>query len=185
VRAQILVVCQANVCRSPAMAALLRGALPEVDIMSRGLSADTGMPACAATERYLTDRGIPLINHESARLTTEHIRRSTIILAATRWQRAAVVEMWPSARIRTHTLAAAARGASWLAHRNLGPRTADQSEKVLWLTEQLYVQRRDLPRCERIDDDDLIDPHGEGKHSVLVPRLFHLATTLSRALVSI
>lgn len=42
-------VCTANVCRSPSVAALLTAALgSEVDVLSAGSRADTGAPVCPA-----------------------------------------------------------------------------------------------------------------------------------------
>jgi protein-tyrosine phosphatase len=176
--ARILVVCTANVCRSPATAALLARGLPGVQVVSRGVEAQNGRPACAATARAVGKLGISLQQHRSALLTADDVRASTLVLTATRWHRASVLDLWPPASVRTHTLAAAARGADWLSLRDLGPTARDPSERVLALAATLHEYGSALPPAVPVDADDLSDPHAGSRHPVTVSRLAALAEQL-------
>jgi protein-tyrosine phosphatase len=163
--AKILVVCTANVCRSPAMAALLESRLLGVEIDSRGVRAQTGRSMCDTSARWLAGRGIKGTSHLSRPLTVADIRSSTLVLTATRWHRASVLEMRPTASVRTHTLAEAARVMEWRASQGVWPpRSVSIGERVLWLAEQLDTYRELAPKPTMVDGDDLPDPHHGAKH---------------------
>lgn len=104
---KVLYVCTANICRSPAAAALLREAgLPTVEVVSAGTQAVVGSPACSIV------RELP--GHESQPLTAGLIESADLVLTAAREHRTAVVEMYPAARTRTFTIRQAGRLAQWL-----------------------------------------------------------------------
>lgn len=171
--ARILVVCSANICRSPMTAALLRARLPGIEVISRGVKAPPSMPACAAALAWLRQSGIELADHASTRLTERDVLASTLVLTATRWHRASVLELRPSAAVRTHTLASAARLSGWLADQGAAAHDPDPSEQVLWLAEQLDAGRGFAPPPPTADADDVRDPHAGGKH----PAVFSALTT--------
>ena len=84
---KVLYVCTANICRSPAAAALLREAgLPTVEVVSAGTQAVVGSPACSIV------RELP--GHESQPLTAGLIESADLVLTAAREHRTAVVEMY-------------------------------------------------------------------------------------------
>jgi protein-tyrosine-phosphatase len=130
-RPQVLVVCTANICRSPAGARLLSG--PQ----------------------------------ESRQLELADIRASMLILTASQRHRAAVIEMRPSAQVRTFTLAQAARIAR---HRHAAaqvsmPDGADMPDRLLWLAEELDANRATAPRPDDPNGDELPDPHAGARHA--------------------
>lgn len=179
--ARVLVVCTANICRSPAAAGLLADRLgPTVEVVSRGVRAMPGAPMCARSADWLTTglpdgggvRPNPLTDrpHSSAPLTLADVRSATVILTASPRHRSAVVALRPSAQVRTFTLAQAARIATWRAGQGAKPPIGNVSERVLWLTEELDTHRASVPLPG--GDDDLPDPHhGEAHHADVLPRI--------------
>ncbi len=104
---RVLYVCTANICRSPAAAALLREAdLPGVEVVSAGTHAAVGSPACSVVRE--------LSGHESQPLTPALIEPADLVLTAAREHRTAVIDMHPAARSRTFTIRQAGRLAQWL-----------------------------------------------------------------------
>lgn len=174
--ARVLVVCTANICRSPTAAGLLAARLgPTVEVVSRGVRAMRGAPMCARSADWLatgwTDSA-PLVHppHASAPLTVDDVRAATVILTASPEHRSAVVSLRPSAQVRTFTLAQAARIAAWRAGEGARAPGGDVSERVLWLTEELDAHRAAAPLP--MDDDDLPDPHlTDARHADVLPRL--------------
>ena len=181
--ARILIVCSANVCRSPVMAGLLSARLAGVEIDSRGVRATDGREMCVTSATWLRAQGLPRPEHASRLLTVADIRASTLILTATRWLRASVLELRPAASVRTHTLAEAARTIDWRVGQGAAaPTSADLGERVLWLAEELHEYRAAAPRPPTPDADDLADPHNGAKHSTVLKALLHTADRLSEAL---
>jgi protein-tyrosine-phosphatase len=87
---QILVVCTANICRSPMGAALLRHALaaePEpwrsLPVVSAGVSARTGEPMTPHSVTALKRAGIDSSRHASRPLTQALLDQSALVLCMT------------------------------------------------------------------------------------------------------
>ncbi|MGA9747854.1 MAG: hypothetical protein WBQ50_10415 [Nocardioides sp.] len=112
---RILVVCQANVCRSPAIAAVLDKSLAaemDLTISSRGVRPALGRPACpamsallgpsSATERMLT-------SHQPTALAPGDLEDADLVLCADQRERAAAVRLLPTVRARAFTLSEAAQ----------------------------------------------------------------------------
>ena len=102
---QILVVCTANVVRSPFTAAVLtRATEGKWQVKSAGLAAADGekvpQPVLQDVRRYVVE----LSKHRSRRLTMDDVRRSTVILGMTEAHRDALQTMLPSATPRTFTM---------------------------------------------------------------------------------
>lgn len=107
----LLVVCAANVCRSPLAEYLLtRGlaSLPEFEghsVSSAGAGARDGAAICALVDRRIGADGADFAaSHRSRSLSAEEIGRSALVLTASKLERAAVARIDPSARSRTFTL---------------------------------------------------------------------------------
>ena len=166
--ARVLVVCTANICRSPTAAGLLAARLgPGVEVVSRGVKAMPGAPMCARSAEWLGPAASP---HASAPLTLADVRSATVILTASPRHRSAVVARRPSAQVRTFTLAQAARIASWRTTQGATAPEGDVSDRILWLTEELDTHRADAPHPP--DADDLPDPHQtEARHAEVLPRI--------------
>lgn len=134
---RILVVCTANICRSPAAAALLSRELADrpVAVHSAGVAAQAGQPACdlssalvgefvareygGTTDSELSvvesstdgpaDRGVtPLGRHRSRLVDAEMLSDAGLILALDRSHRAELARVDPASRARTFTLRQAA-----------------------------------------------------------------------------
>jgi protein-tyrosine phosphatase len=166
--ARVLVVCTANICRSPTAAGLLAARLgPSVDVVSRGVKALPGAPMCPRSAQWL---GRDVTPHASAPLTLADVRAATVILTASPRHRSAVVALRPSAQVRTFTLAQAARIATWRSAQGASAPPGEVSERVLWLTEELDTHRSAAPNPA--DGDDLPDPHQtETRHAEVLPRI--------------
>lgn len=177
--ARILVVCTANICRSPAIAGLLRAGLPGVEVTSRGVWAGGGERACRESASYVAGYGANLAGHRSLGMSARDIRDSTLVLTAARSHHEAVLHMHPAAAVRTHALGSLVPEAAWLAGAGLLPDVQNLSESVFALTERLHGCRSVIPLDLSPIDGDLADPHLGGQHSKTLPRLVGLATGLS------
>lgn len=114
---RILVVCTANVCRSPLAAALVAAALERADVAgvevsSAGTSAIPGAPLCH--EAQLCAGGLDLDRsrlayHQARQLTADQVSRADLVLAADRSSRAAVARLLPRANAPYFTLREAAQ----------------------------------------------------------------------------
>lgn len=108
---RVLFVCQANVCRSPAMAIVFTAA-----VVSSGLEILATSAGCAVIEREsMCARAATAVatNDLGARLSAEHrarpvnargLSRAGLIICATREERSAVALMEPETRARAFTL---------------------------------------------------------------------------------
>lgn len=108
----ILVVCTANVCRSPMAALVLRAGLgPTVAVSSAGIRAEEGAAICAlvASRRGEPGWGAEAEEHRARRVTPEMVEGAGLVLAASREIRGELVRLAPRARARTFTMKEAAR----------------------------------------------------------------------------
>lgn len=108
-RFDLLVVCTANLCRSPAMEAQLRAVLDtgpgSWDVHSAGTRARAGLPAHPDTVAVLAERGLTLpADWRSRALTAADVDTADLVLTATRGHRGAVVALHPTAAGRVFTL---------------------------------------------------------------------------------
>jgi protein-tyrosine phosphatase len=77
---RILVICQANICRSPYLAAALRRLLPTIEITSAGLM-DSGRQVPEYGLGVASERGLDLRSHRSQALTEELVRGADLVIA--------------------------------------------------------------------------------------------------------
>ena len=159
----VLVVCTANVCRSP-LAARLLGETLQVPVFSAGSRARFADPACPVAN--------PGIRHRSVPLERAHVRAASLVLGAAREHRSAAVALVPSAQTRSFTLLQAARLAAWLtAEGVVAPAGLGPADRLTWWVEELDAARGDAPRVDA-EDDDLPDPHlSSARHDLVLPRL--------------
>lgn len=109
----ILLVCSANICRSPLAELLLRRGLGDslgVRIESAGVHARTGSALCALAAEQLAagDRTGGAASHRSRPLTRGLLDEATLILAMARDVRSEIVGMAPQVRDRVYTMREAA-----------------------------------------------------------------------------
>lgn len=106
----ILMVCTANLCRSPLMEHILRQSLiasaadPGWTVGSAGMQATEGKPMHPNSQRILSERGIQTGAWLSRQLCADFIRRADLILTAGAQHRSAVVALFPAAVQRTFLL---------------------------------------------------------------------------------
>lgn len=111
---RILVVCTANICRSPTAAGLLAAHLSDIPfrIDSAGVSAYPGARICPASRALATaaepSAAARFAAHASQQATRSQVRDADLVLALDRGHRAALVRSAPAARARIFTLREAA-----------------------------------------------------------------------------
>lgn len=159
----VLVVCTANICRSPATALLLASSVHgprSIAVSSAGTRAMKGREmAPAMQERLPAELSLRASAFRSTTLTTNTLLEADLILTMTRSHRSDVVSMCPSVVRNAFTLREFARllGDVHLSSRAVG---ADSSES---LTATLRRLRDDACRGRGMvpapgKDDDIHDP---------------------------
>lgn len=163
--ALILVVCTANLCRSPVAEHLVRarvaqlGLTAAVQVSSAGVAARPGTEMDPAAARELRVRGLDPANFRTRVLTAEHVRSAQLVLVASRRHRIAVAELDATAVRRTFTLREMGRIAAALAAESqlrLGSRLG-----LLELVNHVRHARASYPPA-RPGEDDLADPFRRG-----------------------
>jgi protein-tyrosine phosphatase len=175
----VLVVCTANVCRSPLMARLL--SVLDVPVTSAGSRGVRGVRACPASLSFSRDHAIQS-DHASVPLEAGHVRSASLVLGAAREHRSAAIALVPNAQRKAFTLLQAARLAAWLADQGVkAPPELAGEERLAWWVDELDAVRGDAPRGAA--DDDLPDPHEDGvRHELVLPRLASAVETLAAVL---
>jgi protein-tyrosine phosphatase len=196
-RFNVLIVCTANICRSPLAEYLLEEAFrtapgfEAVTVGSAGIHPIRNGHICSsvfATRsgeqwREFTD------NHTSLRATTNKVVQARLILTASRSSRAAVAKLDPDARSRTFTL----REAEWLgsdfvhASELSGVDVID--EYAAYLNGQRGIKPRPRPKTglfgRPVKGDDLlsiIDGHnlGREKHRKTIEQVEQVVDEVAR-----
>jgi protein-tyrosine phosphatase len=101
--ADVVVVCTANQCRSPAAAAVLAAGLSAhgIRVAGAGLAARVGTPVDERTRQAVPETPADLV---AVQLTPSMVAGAALVLTMTRQHRTAVVGLVPSAVRRTFTL---------------------------------------------------------------------------------
>jgi len=106
----VLIVCHANVCRSPAAERLFRACLREqkgpkaAAFQSAGLRARDGDDMDLVMQWLLAERGVGVGKHQSRRLTSRLVRSADLVLVTERRQVADVERIEPTARGKVYAL---------------------------------------------------------------------------------
>lgn len=93
---RLLLVCTANVCRSPMAEALFRRVLDGVHVMSAGTDAIPGIGADPAAIAIMRRIGFDLGQHRSQLLARWMIESSALVLTMSERQRQVIVRRYPS-----------------------------------------------------------------------------------------
>src|SRR5664279_1177383 len=108
---RILLVCEANVCRSPMAEYLLRESLADkgadthaFELSSAGIHADDGAEMDPRTVEQLVRLNLSPNGFRSHTLTDEDLDDADLILTATRAQRSMLLERMPTALRRSFTM---------------------------------------------------------------------------------
>jgi len=155
----VLVVCTANICRSPAAETLLRARLAapgDVAVTSAGLAARVGSPMAAEMAGALD---LPVTGFRARQVTPDMVGRSDLVLTMTREQRAALVDLVPAAIRRTFTLTEYAALITLAADRG---QVAGSS-----IRQRLVSATAQAPRFRSArtagPQDDIVDPYGRSR----------------------
>lgn len=105
-RFAILVVCTANICRSPLAELLLTDRLDQrrFEVASAGVRGWRDHPMDDAVQQEARRLGLDPTEFRSRPLRAEHIASADLVLTATKEHRAGVLELVPTALRRTYTL---------------------------------------------------------------------------------
>ena len=175
---RILVVCTANICRSPATAAFLRVEVTEVvadgvvQVDSAGVAAVAGVSACDLSSALVTqavasrhtggaDPGTLLVDHRARGVTPALVQDADLVLALERFHRAELARLAATTRPKTFTLrqAAALSGVvgAPLAGQELPagapPMPHDAVARLRWWVGELDAARALAPRLPEVTDD--------------------------------
>ncbi|MFK3979475.1 low molecular weight phosphatase family protein [Micromonospora sp. NPDC050397] len=166
----VLIVCHANLCRSPMAEYLARELLVQhlrdeasgVPVSSAGTHAVPGYPMHPHAARLTAERGTDPDPFRSRPLHADQLRTAGLVLTATRAQRTTCVALAPAALRRTFTLRQFARLAS--AAIDQGWSTPAGQHDPAWRLAQAVAAasraRAGLQPPARPEDDDLSDPVG-------------------------
>jgi protein-tyrosine phosphatase len=154
--AEVLVLCTANVCRSPMAQALLTDRLaalgPAVTVHSGGMLGDGEPPrpeAIAAMAGY----GLDITSHRSHRVTTDDLERADLTLAVARENLRYAVVTAPAIWPRAFTICELVRRGQAVGGRRPGESLAD------WLA-RAHAGRERVALLGDSAADDVADPTG-------------------------
>lgn len=157
---RILVVCTANVIRSPFIAGLLRARLaragyPDVGVDSAGVMALEGRAADARVVEVARAYGVDLGDHRSTAVTDRLLDEADTILCAARDHRDSILRIRPDVLGKTFTLREFSRA---LAPAVAGARETDWRA----VSRRVAAHRRSHPLEAQPDDEDVRDPVAGG-----------------------
>ncbi|MGQ0802725.1 MAG: arsenate reductase/protein-tyrosine-phosphatase family protein [Actinomycetota bacterium] len=153
---RVLIVCTANLCRSPMAEAVLRHRLDQRGVPATVTSAgllEAGRPSLADARRALEDRGLRAAERLSRQLEKGVVRGADLVLGLERAHVREVVVLDPDAWPRTFTIKELVRRASAVGAR--------RSEEPLaqWVA-RVHAGRRRADLLGSSPDDDVRDPTG-------------------------
>jgi protein-tyrosine phosphatase len=161
--ASVLVVCTANIARSPLVAALLRAHVADralddhIAIASAGVHAREGDPAAAESAEIATHWGLNLTDHRSQPVVDDQLARATLVVTLSERQRDHLARRGPGIGPRCFTLRELHRLVAEVEVADLPPAPV---ERLVDLTRRAHRQR---PLARPASDvEDVADPYGRG-----------------------
>jgi protein-tyrosine phosphatase len=158
---EVLVVCTANVCRSPMAEALLGRRLADAGldatVRSAGMLAG-GEPPRPEVVIAMAGYGLDVSAHRSRRMTPEDLGRADLIIAMARENLRHAIVTAPSAWPRSFTLRELVRRGT-----KIGPRAPGES-LAGWLA-RVHEGRERTALLGDSPDDDVADPVGGPQHA--------------------
>lgn len=158
---EVLVVCTANICRSPAAAALLKRSVggDGIRVSSAGLEARVGSPMDNMMARLI---GGATEQFAARQVTPAMIQDADLVLVMTRDQRSAVVGRVPAAVRRTFTLREFADLAVLVQQSDDRPEGTSPADRLLALA-AAAPRLRGSRGAGAVDDIE--DPYGRGEQA--------------------
>lgn len=159
----VLIVCRANVCRSPLAALLMEryleaaGRSGEVVVRSVGTDVTPGAPTCQEAAEW---SGVPGADCATG-LTSADLAAADLVLAADRVSRSACASLGPGCRPRLFTLRQAAHLAEAVEAER--PLNIEPEARLRWLVGEWDAARGLLAGREEAQDD-IVDRHGAASH---------------------
>jgi protein-tyrosine phosphatase len=151
----VLVLCRANVARSPLAEVMLAAAdLPGVRVASAGVRAREGYAAAEESQRLAAERGLDLTHHRALPATPDLIARADLVLTMSESIRDLASPLAPRAAAKVFTLREFVRLTE-----HLGAPTATHPEGALgWQRDEAHLAR---PLARRpTGTEDVADPMG-------------------------
>ncbi len=175
----VLIVCRANLCRSPLIEHLLieRCRTSELNwsVSSAGLQAQPGLPMHQHASRLLADRRVQTAEWRSRQVSDDMLAAADLVLTADANQRGAVARLRPDALSRAFTLLQLAH-LMRAVRPHLAPPAADRGSWLLSAAAWARPHVQPLPR----EEVALADPLGQPYR-----RFEECATTIDRSLRAI
>lgn len=105
---RILIVCVANICRSPMAEGLFKLAADKhgsnVEIESAGIHALVGYPAADGSKNMVASMNVDIASHRARQLNSHLVGEADLILVMESWQKNEVLAMEPACRGKIYTL---------------------------------------------------------------------------------
>jgi protein-tyrosine phosphatase len=153
---EVLLLCTANVCRSPMAEALLtrrlRGLRAPVSVRSAGMLPG-GEPPAAEVISVMAGYGLDVSSHRSRQVTARDLDRADLTVAMARENLRHAVVLAPAAWPRSFTLRELLRRGE-----TIGARAAGETLGC-WLA-RAHQGRRQTALVGNCDEDDVADPIG-------------------------
>ncbi len=92
----ILIVCMANICRSPSAEIILQSKCPALSVSSAGLKALTGKAVEVNASRQLVENSYAVGNHVAQQINTQMVQDSDLVLVMERYQQHQIMRDYPA-----------------------------------------------------------------------------------------
>jgi protein-tyrosine phosphatase len=103
----IVIVCTANICRSPMGQGLLAALQPGLEVSSAGLHAVDGLPPDPVAVAMLHEQGIEIAGHRSRRLSIATVAQADLILTMEQAQKLYIERRYRQAHGKVFAMAKA------------------------------------------------------------------------------
>jgi protein-tyrosine phosphatase len=140
----VLVVCTANIARSPLAEAMLAASLAHhgIEVASAGTQAHPGYPAAEQSQALAEARGLDLSGHLSRPITEELVRGAALVLTMSGRHRDRCAPLAAGAGAYVFTVRELAR---LLQTADLAGAPADRMDRLTWTVERAHLARPVAP----------------------------------------